>query len=134
MRKIKVFIADDHKLFRAGLIELLKDQESVDVVGEASDGEEALKQIGQWMPDIVLMDIRMAPIDGIETSRRIRNGEAGEESRDVYIIALTAHALEGDREKCLDAGMNDYLSKPLSLDQLNHSLKKAKELILDSSE
>ena len=94
-----------------------------------SSGIKALAALENERYDIILMDVRMAPIDGIETSRRIRKGIAGEANQEVYIIALTAHALEGDREKCIAAGMNDYLSKPLSLDQLNSALSKAKESI-----
>ncbi len=99
-------------------------------VTTVTSGLQALDLMKEEHFPIVLMDIRMAPINGIETSKRIRQGEVGEANRDIYIIALTAHALEGDREKCLNAGMNDYLSKPLNLDQLNKSLKQAEHLIL----
>lgn len=89
-------------------------------------GVDAIAKLKEDSFDIVLMDVRMAPINGMETTRKIRDGEAGEHSRDSYIIALTAHALQGDREKCLAAGMNDYLSKPLTLEKLEESLTRAK--------
>ncbi len=79
--------------------------------------------------DVVLMDVRMAPISGMETTRLIRDGHAGEGRADVYIIALTAQALQGDRELCLGSGMNDYLSKPLTLEKLSEALLRARESI-----
>ncbi|MBK1876937.1 ATP-binding protein [Pelagicoccus mobilis] len=97
-----------------------------------SNGIDALERMKDGGYDIVLMDVRMAPINGIETTRKIRDGEAGERSSEAYIIAVTAHALQGDKEKCLASGMNDYLSKPLTLDRLQDSLNRARsELSLD---
>lgn len=96
------------------------------------NGIEALSKLKEDPFDIVLMDVRMAPINGIETTRKIRDGEAGEQCASAYIIAVTAHALQGDRERCLESGMNDYLSKPLTLERLEESLNRARnELSLD---
>jgi len=97
----------------------------------ASNGVKAISLLEKERFDIILMDIRMAPIDGIEASQQIREGAAGDLNKDIYIVALTAHALEGDREKCIESGLNDYLSKPLSLDRLNHCLQRAKESIAE---
>jgi len=99
-------------------------------VDTVCNGLQALDALAQSDYAIVLLDIRMAPIDGFETAKRIREGKAGEGNQDIYIIALTAHALEGHREKCLEAGMNDYLAKPLNLDQLNRCLGRARQEIL----
>lgn len=97
-----------------------------------SNGVDALERMKSESYDIVLMDVRMAPLSGIETTRKIREGEAGDRSSSAYIIAVTAHALQGDKEKCLASGMNDYLSKPLTLDRLQDSLNRARsELSLD---
>ncbi|MEM9159484.1 MAG: ATP-binding protein [Verrucomicrobiota bacterium] len=125
--KLRVLVVDDNpnnQLITTKLAEHLGYE-----VATVSNGIEALELMNREKFIIVLMDIRMAPIDGIQTSRKIRQGQAGADNADVYIIALTAHALEGDREKCLEAGLNDYLPKPLSLDQLSQSLRKAEQSI-----
>ncbi|XOV77876.1 MAG: ATP-binding protein [Aestuariibacter sp.] len=74
--------------------------------------------------DVVLMDCQMPEMDGYETTQRIRAGEAGAALRDMVIIALTANAMKGDKEKCLDIGMTDYLSKPISLEILRQTIEK----------
>jgi CheY-like chemotaxis protein len=81
-----------------------------------SNGAEALRQLECAEYDLVLMDVQMPVIDGIEATRQIRQVRSVVRDRDVPIIAMTAHAMETDRQLCLDAGMNDYLSKPVSLD------------------
>lgn len=68
--------------------------------------------------DVVIMDIQMPDMDGLEATRRIRAGEAGESVADVPIVAMTAHAMKGDRERFMEAGMNAYIAKPMDPDQL----------------
>jgi len=87
-------------------------------VAVARNGAEALQGLQEADHDLVLMDVEMPEMDGIEATHRIRAGEAGDRNRDIRIIALTAHALSGYREKCLSAGMNNYISKPFSLKEL----------------
>ncbi|MGJ8649426.1 MAG: ATP-binding protein [Opitutaceae bacterium] len=72
--------------------------------------------------DLVFMDLQMPVMDGIEATARIREGEAGEAHKDVKIIALTANALQGDEERCLEAGMNAYMSKPIKLEVLRKTI------------
>ncbi|MDP4642972.1 MAG: ATP-binding protein [Opitutales bacterium] len=72
--------------------------------------------------DLVFMDLQMPVMDGIEATARIREGEAGEALKDVKIIALTANALQGDEERCLEAGMNAYMSKPIKLEVLRKTI------------
>jgi len=88
----------------------------------AESGGQALELLGRDDFDVVLMDVEMPGMDGFEAVGRIRRGEAGEGAARVPIVALTAHALEGYREKCLQAGMNGFITKPVSLTSLTAGL------------
>lgn len=94
----------------------------------SSDGIEALVRLqeinGAEAFSLILMDCQMPRKDGYETTREIRSGEAGAQYVDIPIIAMTANAMKGDRKKCLDAGMNDYLAKPLLPKLLTDMLEK----------
>jgi PAS domain S-box-containing protein len=93
----------------------------------AGNGEEALlimQTASEEIPyDLVLMDCQMPILDGFDTTKEIRNGKAGENHLNIPILALTANAMKGDRQKCLDAGMNDYLSKPVDQEKLRIKLE-----------
>ena len=93
-----------------------------DVVG---NGIEALEALRRQRYDALLLDVQMPGIDGIETARRISK-EWTEEHRP-YIVALTANALSGDRERCLEAGMNDFLTKPIRVGELQEALMRASQ-------
>jgi CheY-like chemotaxis protein len=86
-------------------------------VSVAADGLEALELLERESIDLVLMDVHMPKLGGYAAARRIRAGEHGTE-RHVPIIALTAQAMKGDREKCFEAGMDGYVSKPLRIAEL----------------
>jgi CheY-like chemotaxis protein len=88
------------------------------VVWHASNGLEALDALQSHPVDLVLMDCQMPQMDGLEATRRIREGQAGEPVRHIPIVAMTAHAMQGDREKCLMVGMNEYLTKPVRMSEL----------------
>jgi PAS domain S-box-containing protein len=90
----------------------------------ASNGREALEMLREQRFDAVLMDIQMPLLNGLELTRLIREGRAGK-NQQTHIIALTAHAMQGDREVFLDAGMDDYLAKPVDMDSLCYALLKA---------
>ena len=89
------------------------------------NGEEALKAMEEQAFDIILMDCQMPRLDGYQTARQIRKREAEQgESSPIRIIAVTAHAMKGDRERCLEAGMDDYLAKPFRSSDLAKMLRR----------
>jgi two-component system, sensor histidine kinase and response regulator len=94
----------------------------------AGDGLEALDSLRQTPDDypynLILMDCQMPEMDGYEATQKIREGRAGDRYKSIPIIAMTANAMTGDREKCINAGMDDYLSKPVAPDQLASKLDK----------
>ena len=87
----------------------------------AANGTEVLRSLELQPYDLILMDVQMPEMDGFETARAIR--KLWTSSDQPKIIAITAYALKGDREKCLDAGMNDYISKPVKLEELQAILE-----------
>ncbi len=89
----------------------------------AANGLEVLEAMARQSYDIILMDVQMPVMDGLEATRRIRS--SGMEQP--YIIAMTANAMQGDREMCLEAGMDDYISKPVYLEELQSALARARE-------
>jgi signal transduction histidine kinase/DNA-binding response OmpR family regulator len=90
----------------------------------ADTGMAAIERLSISAFNVVLMDCQMPELDGYEATRRIRKGAAGEAARAVPIIALTANALSGDRERCLESGMDDYLMKPIDPDALREKLER----------
>ncbi|QIN83985.1 PAS domain S-box protein [Rubrobacter tropicus] len=116
-----VLVAEDTLTNQLVAVELLKRRGyGASVV---SDGEEAVEAVFSKGPyAAVLMDVQMPKMDGYEATREIRKREAGE--RRIPIIAMTAHALQGDREKAIEAGMDDHLSKPIRPEELDRVLKR----------
>jgi len=90
----------------------------------ATNGQEALDALQKRPYDLVLMDCQMPQMDGYTATRILRSGRFKGPNRNLPVIAMTAHALQGDREKCLDAGMNDYLSKPIEPTQLQEVITR----------
>ena len=88
----------------------------------AANGFEVLQALQRQKYDIILMDVRMPELSGLEATRQIR--KLWPASQQPRIIAVTAYALEGDREKCLEAGMDDYISKPVKMEELYSTLRK----------
>lgn len=90
----------------------------------AANGLEALSALSQIPYDLVLMDVQMPIMDGFEATRQIRLGSHGVLNSQIPIVAMTANAMQGDRELCLDSGMNDYITKPISRSELSQALEK----------
>jgi signal transduction histidine kinase/DNA-binding response OmpR family regulator len=106
-----VLVAEDNVVNQMLARRLLENMGAV--VTLADTGEAAIELLRANLFDMVLMDCQMPVLDGYEATQRIRAGAAGESARTIPIIALTAHALSGDRQRCLAAGMNEYLTKPI---------------------
>lgn len=106
---MKVLIVEDNEINMKLIRTILRSKGYLLV--EARDGEEALQSIVMERPDLILMDIQLPKIDGLEATRRIRSME---DLKETPIIALTAHAMEGDKEKILDAGCDGYIAKPIN--------------------
>ncbi len=118
MNKMRILIVDDHAIVREGLRTLLEAQPDIEVVGEATDGEEAVNKTQEIQPDIVLMDITMPGMNGLEATRQIK-----QKNPDAKILVLTMH--EGDEYffKFLDAGASGYFIKGGSSTELISALR-----------
>lgn len=123
---LRILVAEDNKINqRVILLMLQKLGYSADVV---MNGAEALRELSARPYDLVLMDLQMPDVDGITATHLWRSAEAIGGGR-VYICALTANAAESDRERCMEVGMDDYLSKPVVLNQLRDMLERATLLL-----
>ncbi|MBI2832223.1 MAG: response regulator transcription factor [Chloroflexi bacterium] len=118
MEKMRVLIADDHVIVREGLRSLLQAQPDIEVVGEAADGEEAVRKTEELQPDVVLMDITMPGMSGLEATRQIRK-----DNPNVKILVLTMHESDEYFFKMLDAGVSGYFVKGGSSNELLAALK-----------
>src|SRR4030042_146819 len=115
----KILIVEDNPQ-NMRLIEMALSAESYTLL-EATNGEEALEVAKKERPDLIIMDIQLPKMSGLEVTRKLR--EISEFSR-TPIIAITAYAMKGDKEKALDAGCNAYLSKPISARDLPNLIAK----------
>jgi CheY-like chemotaxis protein len=120
MPKLHVLLVDDEAMTQFYVKRLLEKQ-GVEV-SVAENGEQALVMLTEANFDCVLMDVQMPAMDGVEATNKIRSSNIGH--KDIPIIAMTAYAMSGDREKFLDAGMDDYISKPVDKDELFDSIRK----------
>ena len=122
LRDIRVLVVDDNTLNREIFFDLINNYKNNVEVETADDGKMALLKVKQSNYDIILMDIQMPIMDGYSATRQIRKLKSSKAN--TPIIAMTAHVLDGVAEKCNDAGMNDYISKPINLTILNQIIKK----------
>ncbi len=119
---LKILIAEDNRLNVKVMENLLAGMGHHIVI--APDGGEAISEIKKDKFDLVFMDIEMPNVDGFQATARLREGEAGERGKNIPIIALTAHVLPGFSRRCIDAGMNDYLPKPIEFRKLRELIYK----------
>ena len=121
-QNFKILLVEDNKVNQVLALRLLK---KWGFNGEAvANGQEAINSLSMIPYDLVLMDVQMPVMDGLEATRRIRGGKTDVINPGVPIVAMTAHAMKGDRQRCLEAGMSDYLSKPINPDALLEVLEK----------
>jgi CheY-like chemotaxis protein len=116
---LRILLAEDNPVNQRVAIRLL--EKCGHAVTLAVHGGEALAALEQTTFDLVLMDVQMPEMDGLVATRLIREGEVGT-GRRIPIVAMTAHAMKGDRERCLASGMDDYLSKPVQRAELDRVL------------
>jgi DNA-binding NarL/FixJ family response regulator len=117
-KKIRVMLADDHPLLRQALREVLEKQPDIDVIAEASDGEEAVKSATELVPDAVIMDISMPNLNGLEATRRIKARCPA-----IGILVLTVHSDNEHILSILQAGAGGYLTKSVYGDEVVHALR-----------
>ncbi len=117
---IRILLAEDNLINQKVAVRLLE-KEGVQVI-IAGDGEETVALLQSEHPDLILMDVQMPKMDGLEATGVIRSQV--ENGKEIPIIAMTAHAMKGDRDRCLAAGMNDYVSKPIQRQELFDTIKR----------
>lgn len=114
----KILVVDDNNDSRELVIKVLKNQ-GYEMI-EAVDGEEALQKAISEKPDLILMDISIPKIDGYEVTKKLKSLE---EFKNIPVVALTAHAMKGDRIKALEAGCEGYIPKPINVRELPDQVK-----------
>jgi CheY-like chemotaxis protein len=120
MSHLRVLLAEDHQINRLLVTKILNRVNITPIL--ACDGVEVLECLKNQSYDVILMDLQMPNMDGITATRQIR---ADKNLEQPYIIALTANAFTEDRVNCYEAGMNDFISKPISIEDLVNALQKA---------
>jgi DNA-binding NarL/FixJ family response regulator len=115
---IRVLICDDHALFRRGLVMVLESEAGIEVVAEAEDGEEAVRQAGDAAPDVILMDVRMPKVSGIEATRSIADVVPT-----AKILMLTVSDEEEDLYEAVKAGATGYLLKEISIEEVANAIR-----------
>jgi PAS domain S-box-containing protein len=122
---IKLLLVEDNKVNQLVAVGILNELGyKADVVNNGQEAIDALKQSHSESPfNLILMDCQMPILDGYKTTQAIRSGDAGQRYTDILIIAMTANVMQGDREKCINCGMNDYLGKPIDPLSLQEKLK-----------
>ena len=119
--RLTILLAEDNRVNQVLAVRLL--EKSGHEVIVAGNGAEALEALDRQAFDLVFMDVQMPEMDGLQATAAIRKGEM-KNGKHIPIIAMTAHAMTGDKERCLGAGMDDYITKPIRREQLSDVLKR----------
>jgi two-component system cell cycle response regulator DivK len=114
----KILVVEDNEDSRELVVKVLRNKGYIMV--EAVDGEEAIEKVVSEKPDLILLDISIPKLDGYEVAKRLKGRE---DLRDIPIVAVTAHAMKGDREKVIAAGFEGYISKPVNVRELPDQVK-----------
>ncbi|MEU1469428.1 response regulator transcription factor [Streptomyces sp. NPDC005761] len=117
---LRIILADDHTVMRAGLVALLSSEPTVEIVGEAGDGREAVRLVGQLRPDVALLDLRMPVLDGVGATLEIVAGDAP-----TRVLILTTYDTDSDIERGVEAGATGYLLKDATREQLVEAIHSA---------
>ncbi len=120
---LKILLAEDNVINQMFVVKAL--EKGGHMVTSVENGKAAIEALGRDKYDVVLMDVQMPVMDGYEATRQIRKHVQGRFNPDIPVVALTAHAMEGDREKCLSAGMDMYISKPFRVSHLLEAVEQA---------
>lgn len=118
MKKIKLLVADDHKIFRQGIKKLLEEESDLQVVGEASDGRDAVKKATELKPDVILMDIAMANLNGLEATRQIKK-----QLPSAKVIMVTMHKNEEYVLQSFQAGASGFILKEGAVEELVSAIR-----------
>jgi len=114
----KILIVEDNDDSRELVVKVLRNKGYITV--EAVDGEDAIEKVVSEKPDLVLLDISIPKLDGYEVAKRLKSRE---DVKDIPIVAVTAHAMKGDREKVIAAGFEGYISKPVNVRELPEQVR-----------
>lgn len=117
----RVLLVEDNRINRLVAVQILK-RMGIEAT-EAPSAHDALELLAAETFDLVIMDVQMPGMDGLEASRRIRAGEDGVRNPDIPIVAMTAYAAPEDEQACYDAGMTSYVSKPLNMEQFMDTIR-----------
>jgi PAS domain S-box-containing protein len=120
---LRILLVEDHPVNQHLAVSLLT--KAGHAVSVAGNGREAIERLRDQRVDVVLMDMQMPVLDGLQATRAIRAGEAGDAAVSVPIVAMTANAMVGDRERCLEAGMDDYVAKPIRRIEVFRAIARA---------
>ncbi|MCB9706254.1 MAG: response regulator [Myxococcales bacterium] len=130
LRPLQILVAEDNPMNQVVMIGMLKALGyTADVV---QNGRAAVEALGRELYDVVLMDVQMPELDGLAATRELRDELP--RARQPFVVALTAHSSDHDRRRCFEAGMDDYLSKPIRLDRLASTLARAPRIARDAAD